>query len=100
MPPRPPPQAAPQVEGRAASRRDLPVDHPGRPDLHHRTHPLSHLNPAAALARAERIHSWIQDNEDGYEAVGGTAGVAEALGVLDQEDVAGAEGAGLAGRGD
>jgi hypothetical protein len=43
VPPRPPPQTAPQVEGRPAPRRRLPLDHPGRPHLHHRTHPLPDL---------------------------------------------------------
>ena len=33
MPARPSAQAAPQVEGRPAPRRDLPLDHPGRPHL-------------------------------------------------------------------
>jgi len=32
-----------QVEGRAASRRHLPVDHPVGADLHRRTHPLPDL---------------------------------------------------------
>ena len=41
---------------RPASRWHLPVDHPSRAHLHHRTHPLPHLNPAAALARGEGIH--------------------------------------------
>ena len=44
MPPRPPAKAAPEMGGGSAPRRDLPVDHPGRPGLHHRTHPVSHLN--------------------------------------------------------
>src|SRR6266536_6393502 len=43
MPARPPPQAAPEVDRRAAPRRDLPVDHPIGTDLHHRTDPLPHL---------------------------------------------------------
>ena len=43
VPSRPPAQAAPQVEGRPAPRRHLPLDHPGRTDLHHRTHPVPHL---------------------------------------------------------
>jgi len=43
MPARPPPQAAPQVARRPAPRRFLHLDHPSRPDLHHRTHPLPHL---------------------------------------------------------
>ena len=33
MPARPPAQAAPEMEGRPAPRRDLPVDHPGRAQL-------------------------------------------------------------------
>src|SRR5438876_1037665 len=44
--------------------------------------------------------SGVQDDEGGDEAVRGAAGVAEAFDVLDQEDVARAEGTGLAGRGD
>ena len=32
-----------QVEGRPAPRRHLPVDHPGRADLHRRTHEVSHM---------------------------------------------------------
>ena len=44
VPARPPAQAAPQVEGRPAPRRHLPVDNPSRPDLRHRTHPLPDLN--------------------------------------------------------
>ena len=43
VPSRPPAQAAPQVDSRPAPRRHLPLDHPGRTDLHHRTHPLPHL---------------------------------------------------------
>src|SRR6185437_9629988 len=49
---------------------------------------------------AADLWSGVQDDEGGYETVRGAAGVAEALGVLDEEDVAGAEDAGLAGRGD
>ena len=33
----------PKWTGRPAPRRDLPLDHPGRAHLHHRTHPLPHL---------------------------------------------------------
>src|SRR5439155_235672 len=44
--------------------------------------------------------SGVQDDEGGDEAVRGAAGVDEAFDVLDQEDVARAEGTGLAGRGD
>jgi len=36
-------QAGPALEGRPAPRRDLPVDHPIRADLYHRTNPVSHL---------------------------------------------------------
>jgi hypothetical protein len=43
MPPRPPPQAAARVESRPAPRRHLPLDHPIRPPVHHRTHPIPHL---------------------------------------------------------
>ena len=43
VPSRPPAQAAPQVDSRPAPRRHLPLDHPSRTDLHHRTHPLPHL---------------------------------------------------------
>ena len=43
VPPRPPAQTAPQVDSRPAPGRDLPLDHPSRTDLHHRTHPLPHL---------------------------------------------------------
>jgi hypothetical protein len=47
VPSRPSPQAAPQVDRGPAPRRDLPLDHPGRPHLRHRTHPLPDL--AASL---------------------------------------------------
>src|SRR5690348_12537812 len=61
-------------------------------------------NPRNCRQRGGRgaagLWSGVQDDEGGYEAIRGAAGVAEALGVLDEEDVAGAEGAGLAGRGD
>src|SRR6185437_9897978 len=57
------------------------------------------LVPARTRAPAD-LWSAVQDDEGGYETVRGAAGVAEALGVLDEEDVAGAEDAGLAGRGD
>ena len=43
MPPRPPAQAAPQMEGRPAPRRHLQMDHPFGADLHHRADPLPHL---------------------------------------------------------
>src|SRR5947207_3383493 len=43
MPSRPPPQAAPEVDSRPAPRRHLPLDHPSRADLHHRTHPVPDL---------------------------------------------------------
>ena len=43
MPARPPAQAAARVDRRPAPRRHLPVDHPGRTQLPHRTHPLPHL---------------------------------------------------------
>ena len=43
MPSRPPAQAAAGLEGRPAPRRDVPLDHPGRAQLRHRTHPLPHL---------------------------------------------------------
>src|SRR6185369_7435545 len=40
--------AAPQVEGRPAPGRYLPVDHPGRAYLHHRTHEVSHMRAETA----------------------------------------------------
>jgi hypothetical protein len=40
---RPPAEAAPEVEGGTASRWHVPVDHPIRADLRHRTHPVSGL---------------------------------------------------------
>jgi len=43
VPARPQAQAAARLERRPAPRRHLPVDHPGRAQLRHRTHPLSHL---------------------------------------------------------
>src|SRR5690349_16159098 len=56
--------------------------------------------PGPGRRGAADLWSGVQDDEGGYETVRGAAGVAEALGVLDEEDVAGAEDAGLAGRGD
>ena len=53
----------------------------------------------AAAALVPPRWSGVQDDEGGDEAFGGVAGVAEAFGVLDQQDVARAEGAGLTGRG-
>src|SRR5690349_23357005 len=44
VPSRPSAQAAPEVEGGAASRRDVPVDDPDRSQLHHRTHPVPDLD--------------------------------------------------------
>jgi hypothetical protein len=44
-----PAQAGPALDGRPASRRDVPVDHPDRPDLHHRTHLLPHLMRALGV---------------------------------------------------
>ena len=41
---RPPAQAAARVDGGSAPGRNLPVDHAGRAQLRHRTHPLSHLD--------------------------------------------------------
>ena len=43
VPPRPPAQAAPEMDSRPAPRRHLPLDHPSRAHLHHRTHPVPHL---------------------------------------------------------
>ena len=43
VPARPSAQAAPPLEGRPAPRRHLPVDHPIRPPVHHRTHALPDL---------------------------------------------------------
>src|SRR6266487_5370040 len=43
MPARPPAQAAARLDRRAAPRRHLPVDHPGRAQLRHRTHQVPHL---------------------------------------------------------
>jgi len=43
MPARSPAQAAAGLEGRPAARRHVPLDHPGRTQLRHRTHPLPHL---------------------------------------------------------
>ena len=43
VPSRSPAQAAPQVEGRPASGWDLPLGHPIRPHLRHRTHPVPDL---------------------------------------------------------
>jgi hypothetical protein len=40
---RPPAQAEHPLDGRPAPRRHLPLDHPRRPQLRHRTHPLPHL---------------------------------------------------------
>jgi len=40
---RPPAQAAARVDRRPTARRDLPLDHPSRTQLRHRTHPLPHL---------------------------------------------------------
>jgi hypothetical protein len=34
---------SPEMDGRPAARRNLPLDHPGRANLHHRTHPLPDL---------------------------------------------------------
>src|SRR6266496_1888552 len=43
MPARPPAQAAARLDRRAAPRRHLPVDHPDRTQLRHRTHQVPHL---------------------------------------------------------
>ena len=61
MSPRPPPQAAPQVESGPAPRRHLPVDHPIRADLHHRTHPIPHLNPGRRSRRHRGNRTGTQD---------------------------------------
>ena len=44
MPLRPPAQAAPEMEGRPAPRRHVPVDHPVRAPVHHRAHAVPHMN--------------------------------------------------------
>src|ERR1700683_2017381 len=43
MPPGPPAQARPQVEGTAGNTVDVPVDHANRPRLHHRGDPIPDL---------------------------------------------------------
>jgi Tol biopolymer transport system component len=43
------------VEGRTANPGNVPLDHPGRPRIHHRGHLVSHLiRPGAAVARVSR----------------------------------------------
>ena len=44
MPLRPPAQATPEMEGRPAPRRHVPVDHPVRASVHHRAHAVPHMN--------------------------------------------------------
>ena len=46
VPVRPSAQAAARVDRRPVARRDVPVDHPGRAHLRHRTHPLPDLADA------------------------------------------------------
>jgi Domain of unknown function (DUF151) len=59
MPARPPAQAAPEVVGGPAPRRDLPLDHPGRPDLRHRTHPLPHLTRRGSRLLGRQVHGRV-----------------------------------------
>ena len=47
-------QAGPALESRPASRWDLPVDHPIRADLYHRTNPVSHLSGIPAPGQLHR----------------------------------------------
>src|ERR1700722_15939215 len=44
MPPGPPAQAGPAMEGRTADPVDLPADHADRTPVHHRTHAVPHLS--------------------------------------------------------
>src|SRR5690349_5776785 len=76
VPPRPPPQAAPRMDGRPTPRRHLPVDDPIRTDLRHRTHPIPHLAtrrrepgrreaPGCALLRAAEAAAFCGEAEEG-----------------------------------
>ena len=64
---RPSAQAAAGLEGRSASGRDLPLDHPGRTQLRHRTHPLSHL-AVHELGHQVRVHEVSARRDPGAAA--------------------------------
>ena len=42
----------PEMDRRPAPRRHLPLDHPSRPHLHHRTHPVPHLMGGSSRSQA------------------------------------------------
>ena len=71
VPSRPPPQAAPQMESGPAPRRHLPVDHPGRPVLRHRTHALPDLDALSASCGR-----WRETVFPGWSCTGGRGWIA------------------------
>ena len=62
----------PKWTGRPAPRRHLPVDHPGRAYLHHRTHEVPHMRGRSRLARISRAADRVISR--GYDRLGAESG--------------------------